>query len=182
MAGGCLRDTFMDGEAKDIDIFLPHIPDVTGPLIDGLAKVFGWTAGKAMNLDYAIGFGHEVPLVQEFHVPGIDHTVQIVHLRVPRDVVFTTGYVISRMDFGACQIALDANGLDYSRAFLNDLQTHSFTLLRCESGEQVVRSIRRSERFAEKYPDARIDLSRADAFLMDRIIEEDADVLAALDG
>lgn len=167
LAGGCLRDLALGGEVKDLDVFIPYEPEISQGIVNLMARGEGWVPGQVIAIgDYVAGFGTEVPLVQEFRVHGLDQPVQIIHLaNGPTGEHFNSSYVISRVDFGACMVAIDHRGLNYNGHFLRDIRQHQFTLLRAESEEQVVRSYRRAQRLLKKYPTASMDMSKGERLL-----------------
>jgi hypothetical protein len=174
LAGGCLRDLVLGGEVKDLDVFIPHKMD-GGDVIDWilgseskmahLAVQQGWTFGQILIGGYGT-LGTEVKLCQEFFLPDLINPLQVIHMAMPE---FTTLSVLSRMDFGACQLAVTADGPYMTKAAAEDILSRRITLLRTDDANNVARSIRRAIRFGEKYAgtDVTIDVSRVGHLLND---------------
>jgi hypothetical protein len=154
LAGGALRDLVWGYEPKDLDIFVPWRPGaLTRVLLD-----YRWRVAGVLDFDtYAGGTAMrgEVKALQSIAIPGLPE-VQIIHLELPR---WSMSHVISRMDFGACQIATDGEGWTVSEAAEIDLACHCFTLVNCEDATQFARSQRRADRWAKRFPAHSFDMS-----------------------
>lgn len=163
VAGGALRDLFLGGEIKDLDIFVPVSESKGyGP---GATEGSPWHATKHLvTMEYQTGMRTEVAAVEEFTHKDLAIPVQIIHLtfeggwRFPIDT-------IGRMDFDACRVAWDGETLFGSMNIDEAWRTKTFTLVHCEDEAQAVRSLKRAARFKERYPDYLMDVRLADQFV-----------------
>ena len=138
LAGGAMRDLTVRGITmpKDLDIFVPwvahefsagwdEIGDAQCRILDDLIPHLG--AGRRLiegDEDYENDPAMEVWDVFEF--PGTPK-VQIIALN-PEG--FSVDRVLSRMDFGICQIGTDAASAFKTDAFYQDLTNQTLTYMR----------------------------------------------------
>lgn len=157
--GGCLRDTLTGrGPIKDIDIAceltpanlvaIDHYVYELREKHDGGQDAIFSAVGVCEQM---IGYGNFPDVYKSVQVTAPDQpTVNFVVLSVGFD--FRKEVVASRCDFGICQVALDNAGLYRTEAFEKDLRNYTFTYTREPFDEaQFSRSLRRWERFSERY-------------------------------
>ena len=149
LAGGCIRDLVLGGPVKDLDIFVDaSSDDHWSDLCSVLQFRHGWCPVTQINADYVASMRSEVAKVVGFRVPGFPLEVQIIGLKTllyPMDA-------LNRMDFGACQIGMSHHQhVFYTPAAHKDLTERRITMLEPGDATQELRSLRRAERFAEKY-------------------------------
>lgn len=157
IAGGYLRDLYLGMPYKDIDIFIPFTEDV-----DELIEQIRWK--PVIETEYHPTTIREVHCckykpqteitrvwdVVSYRQVGFEDTlkgVQIIMLQKG----FTIQDRVERHDFGICQIWYDGVNTYCTDAFLQDFEQKTFTLVVCESAEEYNRSMRRWDRFKEKY-------------------------------
>lgn len=147
MAGGCLRDFFLNRTVADLDIFVSHPSDVTDEGMDTLVKgckLFSVSKKDTSNLAvYQLNFS-EISGVWD--AMWNYHSVQIIALKE----TISPWRVLNRIDFGICKIAWDGVTLFIHGDFLLDVEHKTFTLIRCVD---VHAHRMRWERLKLKYPD-----------------------------
>ena len=158
--GGCLRDTVTGyGPVKDIDIAVQNTKD------NLLAIVAFYTTYGSSHLEQYIGYGNFPDVFASVQVERPDApTVNFVVLS--DDFPFTPTDVAERCDFGICQIAMDSFGLTYrTGAFAADLANYTFTYTREPFDQaQFERSLRRWDRFSQRYVGWRLVVPAYDTF------------------
>lgn len=152
IVGGALRDLDNNRAVKDLDLFVlvpPLLANSFDPAFYEAAlrrTVPGLEVVQQLHTGYA-EFRDEV-----FHVT----TCRVAEFPYELQVIFTTletpQAAVERVDFGMCQIGWDGEALIRTTAYYCDRATCSFTLLQAPSEHHRKRSIRRFERFVEKYP------------------------------
>jgi len=157
--GGCLRDTLTGrGPIKDIDVACEYTPAnlaaidaYIGRLKDQHDKDPDALFSEVFVLEQMIGYGNFPDVYKSVQVSApVDPTVNFVVLS--QDFDFRKEIVAERCDFGICQVALDADGLFKTEAFEKDFLNYTFTYTREPFDEaQFSRSLRRWERFSERY-------------------------------
>ena len=161
IAGGALRDLVFGGSIKDLDVFVPA-HESRGELQPFAGSNFQQTL---FSVEYDIKAREEVVGCQEFHVPGVAEPVQVVHMNSPSDLEFAE-FVLRRMDFDACQIGFDGHDILCTLAFLRAVETRTWSIMNCENATQAQRSLRRAERFMERYPTIPFDTTIARVVLL----------------
>jgi len=145
IGGGALRDTLLDREVKDVDIFIQMPDDLTdAELCDVLSKLTGQHFERSLPervVNYVFGSGSDVACVCD---GGL---FQVIATWTPTDP--TTAMM--RFDFGICRIIYDGINLIRSADFDKDVEDKTFTLLRCNSVQELARSMERWTRLKEKY-------------------------------
>ncbi len=145
-AGGALRDLYNGhtDDIKDIDIFI----EVHENLAQKLADHFkGWT-GRLVVPQHIAQYRdfenvHEVYEYQISEFPPIQLIVMSKAIE-PRAI-------IERHDMGICQIAFDGYRQYATPAYDTDARDKTFTLIRCRDQKDYNRSMRRWERFSQRY-------------------------------
>jgi hypothetical protein len=147
LAGGALRDLVNGVEIKDLDIFVPWSLEAYNGMRERL-RLEGATLGQYVP-PFAASYGSmkDVIAILGFEFRGLP--LNIIFLSSEEEK-FSVYSVISRIDFGICQIGMNREGiLQVTPAFLNDLTRKTFTNLRF--GDEP-RARRRWERISQKYP------------------------------
>jgi hypothetical protein len=146
IAGGCLRDLDNGRPVKDVDIFVPNCPSYD----DTLALVREHLVPDPQMMSNTMG-GYEAwatpELVGVFDICRPDQDFQPVCLSGGPETI------LGRMDFGICRISYDGESVHRTDEYLADQATKTFTLLRSDDDAQHDRSMRRWDRFREKYGD-----------------------------
>lgn len=154
IAGGAVRDHILGKPVKDIDVFVAHEPNLVSKLqaafgvlhVDpSLAAEYIGEAGQSeVSHVYEVSFGDDpfgpfnrIPTQVIVLAPGMDPLDRVKH-----------------HDFGICQCWYEGNGMTASTgAFFDDAASKQFTLSHCEDRQQFDRSMRRWERFKERFPE-----------------------------
>ena len=138
LAGGCLRDLYCAKQPKDIDIF---ILSKNLFMTDKIKRALGW------------GAWHEKQYQQFSPVYQIDYVIERSEEGKPplqiigvQDVQ-TPFDLISKFDYGLCQIAFDGAQLLYTQAFERDFLQGTFTLTHAHAYD---RSIERYKSWIEE--------------------------------
>ncbi|MDM0006461.1 hypothetical protein QTI51_09525 [Variovorax sp. J22G73] len=152
IGGGAVRDAFLGGPIKDIDLFV-DTRDLSNPLgfswdeqVDILAK----TLGGAVSL-HAFGTA-SIPGEQQnntYHVHWSGPVVEV--LPVSRDVIADA----DDYDFGISQVQMTKDGIRRLPGFDKDLRDNTITYLGDETWAEAgrARSALRLKRILAKYPD-----------------------------
>jgi hypothetical protein len=69
------------------------------------------------------------------------------------DPSFDTTKMLERMDFGICLIGFNGEEVIRTKAYHHDQANQQFTLTRADSIEGTLRSLKRYDRLAQKYPE-----------------------------
>ncbi len=161
IAGGCLRDLWMGKDknsVKDIDFFI--ICDTTNEetVYNPSFGYLDWGDTMIAVCDNSYK-DFTTPEVGAIHRIEHDYTMEFITV----DVVDKMS-AIKRFDFGFCQIYFDGKELVYTDEFLNDMNNKTITLVRSDTKEQFDRSMRRAERFQEKFPDYKLEIGAYEHF------------------
>lgn len=141
VAGGFLRDRDHGVEPKDIDVFLTY----TDSALAAVRYAFRhWRPFQMIPKNYVDGM-NGVEAVLGYELPGFAWPINIIFLS--KEATMET--VLSRFDFGLCQIGTDGVAVYTTDAYDTDKDSRTFTLV---SDHSPPRSLRRFERFQEKYP------------------------------
>lgn len=151
LVGGALRDLDNGRPIKDLDFFVLVDPlsmlawDPSFYEAQLRSTIPGLEVVQQLQTDYA-DFRDEVFHVTTCRVPDIPEEIQVIfaHLVAPIDAV-------RRVDFGLCQIGWDGTEVIKTPEYLDDQRNARFTLLTGATGYQRDRSVRRHERFRQKY-------------------------------
>ena len=134
IAGGFLRDLYFGKKFKDIDIF------VANPV--GFIS-FDFIAETKYDMTYSTD--SEISEVQKLYCDNFEINI----------ICVPSGDLIARVqehDFDFCQVYTDGKQI-YGVEILQQVQqTKEVTLVQCENAKQLERSLRRWDRFQEKYP------------------------------
>lgn len=145
IAGGALRDLDHGRPVKDIDLFIAAEHDVT---VELRAMVLGFERDGSVDLSSMKGADPAVTTSvtwkKEGHLP-----VNAIYLKR----AFRVEDNLHRLDLGLCQIAFDGQSVLKTMAYMHDKGTRSMTVCRCDSSEQMERTIKRAARLRGKYPD-----------------------------
>jgi hypothetical protein len=144
IGGGALRDRLHNKPVKDIDIFFAQEDQAK---LHETMLFAGWFPGQLIPMSY-VGADYSVETACEYSKPG-ETPINLIGLNVSLELPDA----LSRFDFGICQIAYDGTHIHTSEQFYDDILTSSFTVTRCESEEQLARTMRRWERLKVKYPE-----------------------------
>lgn len=148
IAGGCLRDLDNGAPIKDVDIFVnPEPTSVLGDLLGtGLSKFYAYADALGWEQNHAASYTNigDVEAIWTYTQGGVEYNV--ILLRKPLNL----SQLVSRMDFGICQIAANSEGVVWcSEAYAKDRQNKTFTMM---DADREDRSKARFERLQEKYP------------------------------
>ncbi|MDF0504855.1 hypothetical protein POK33_29400 [Burkholderia cenocepacia] len=156
IAGGAVRDHILGKPVKDIDVFVAHDSDVVSKLQTAFgvlhvspslaAEYIGEAGQSEVQHVYEVSFGDD-PFGQFNRAP-----TQVIVLAPGMDPLDR----VKHHDFGICQCWYEGspNGVMAStEAFLDDYRQKFFTLSHCEDQQQFDRSMRRWERFKERFPE-----------------------------
>ncbi len=152
IGGGALRDTIMGKEVKDVDIFI-EMPDMSDDeLCKVLTEITGHHFGRSVPesvVHYVFGSGSDVACVCDGGV------YQVIATWTPTD----TATAMRRFDFGICRVTYDGINLVRSPDFDRDVESKTFTLLRCNSTQEFARSMERWKRISPKYDGYTLSIS-----------------------
>jgi hypothetical protein len=154
LAGGAVRDAFLGGNVRDLDVFVlippgwdtqelfaafPLATPVIGPecSFDGLRPELKWCYDAGVSI-------HGKPL-------------QLIGCELP-DVEA----LIGSFDLGTSRVAYANSRLHTSKEFLRDFLYKTVTVYRCENLKQQERTKLRIQRLQQKYPDYRPDWAPID--------------------
>lgn len=144
VAGGFLRDTLLDLEPKDIDIFIAKHEASKERLVEAVGRAMGGDAKMEFNCSYN---NMEVDRIISVSVPGVTFPIQVIELDGRKGPIDR----VKEHDFGLCQVWLGAAyGMDCTPAFTHDKAHKTCSLVHCESVAEHTRSIRRWERLRQK--------------------------------
>ncbi|MBY4725715.1 MULTISPECIES: hypothetical protein [Burkholderia] len=156
IAGGAVRDHILGKQVKDIDVFVAHDPDV----VSKLQAAFGVLH---VNPSLAAEYIGEVGQSEVSHVYGVTSSSDPFDTanthRVPVQVIVLAPGMdpldrVKHHDFGICQCWYEGAGKNgFTGAFFDDAASKQFTLSHCEDQHQFDRSMRRWERFKERFPE-----------------------------
>lgn len=138
IAGGALRDLWLGGEVKDVDIFISAntiIPESFIPLL------------QSSNPESAIG-DRSITSQGIFCFQKNSTAFNIIRC----NSLTTPQQRFERFDFGICKIAYGIDGLITHPEFLYDIKHQQMTLRRCDSANLFIQSVKRYNRFRLKYP------------------------------
>jgi hypothetical protein len=148
LAGGAVRDTMHGVEVKDLDVFLSYTKEAFDTIVFAFQNCHRYQMITAETADYMTM--SEVQAVLGYDLPNIQ--VNIIFLK--EGVPCTLHDVITRCDFGLCQIGCDVDGkVLYTEAFLTDAVNKTFTNTRF--GDEP-RALNRFDRLVKKYPGYRL--------------------------
>lgn len=147
IAGGCLRDLIHGVDIKDVDIFIPNADKVQADL-DDYKLQHSTQIIRQVKRAYD-DWDEDVEEVFTLKIGSL--TVDVIGVSVEPD------QIISRFDFGLCQIQYDGIDVYYTKEFEKDYLTKTFTLLNSD-GEDCKRSFKRFKKFKDtKYPNHKLD-------------------------
>lgn len=159
IAGGAVRDLILDVPTKDIDVFVPAETTVRA-----LSNAFrsdprvvydNLVPPTTVDAEYERTPSLEIEGVFEFDFRG--RPVQVCTLK---DMPQKVSDLLWRMDFGICQAAWTGSTAEITNGFITDMRKQRFTLLRCGSVGEFMRSTRRHARLTaegERYAGWPID-------------------------
>jgi hypothetical protein len=143
IAGGFLRDLYFGKEFKDIDIF---VSNPAGFISDSFIK--------DSSYDMTYSTDAEISEVQKlWFIANLGDSyygsIEVNIICVP------SGNLNARVqehDFDFCQVWTDGKEIHGVEILQQVQQTKEVTLVQCENSKQLERSLRRWDRFQEKYP------------------------------
>jgi hypothetical protein len=151
LAGGALRDRDNGRPVKDLDIFVEgegsdDLMDVREKLIE---RGFECSFPNSDEM-YPIAQGEVVGFFDVSHPTlrpaGAAANVQLIVVR------WSTEDIMSRFDFGICQIAFDGTAVERTAHYLQDQEERTFTIVRERRDEALEASVERFARLSPKYP------------------------------
>lgn len=161
VGGGAIRDLFLGGEIKDIDMFVP-LGESRGNGPESFS--LDWSVKtQILPVGYQGVMRDEVYGVVEYRHVGHNLPIQIIHLELPSEGFGEAA--LSRMDFDACRMSWNGNAIAGLEVLREVERTKTFTLLHCEDEKQAGRSVTRAGRFKQRYPDYTMDVSAAHRML-----------------
>lgn len=166
IAGGFLRDIYFGKQYKDIDIFIPHVSNISDVLF-GKMEEFKYEPTVVSTNFYATEM-HGASYMPQTEVTRVWNLEQIYltwedkqrayNLNINDQfqiIMLAEGLAlkdrIHGYDFGVCQIYFDGNDCWATDAFMKDAENKTFTLTFCEDEEQFARSMRRWNRLTSRY-------------------------------
>lgn len=164
IAGGYLRDLNLGAPFVDVDIFVRADRHEDARGLEWSLESEGFDLLESCDLtaekaeEYRKHFGGDLIGVSTFRFGEIK--VQIVSLDVicPLGEDDFTEAVLDRIDFGACRIAFDGLKVIFRPEYERDIRDGTFTLVFARNGAAVLASVKRFERWRERYPDATFEL------------------------
>lgn len=147
IAGGALRDLYLGRPVKDVDLFATAPSDYWDA--DALHRML---SRRSAGRTYVAGYGDMTDDVVEVWEWTDPKTRLVRHSTIFNLILLTETPGVGRFDFGVCRIMFDGQNVIATPEFHEDAANHTFTLLRSETPGQFERSVRRFERFQEKYP------------------------------
>jgi len=140
IGGGFLRDTLLDVEPKDIDVFI-HARSC-GDILSACDGEYNKPAEEYID--------QEVVAVGTIETTGIDWPLEIIILgdTIGDDV----DSIIDRFDTAICKVAVEDTGnVVISKEFLDDVENKTITICRC-NGATTDRLKERLSRLTDKFP------------------------------
>jgi hypothetical protein len=140
IAGGAVRDTILQKQIADIDVFMKdeHVEEAAALLRSscGYVKVGEWT----QYLEFS-----DPAMTRVAKFEKADETIPICVIGL------LPGYAtpeanIARFDFGVCMAAFDGKQIIRTDQFDEDATDHKFTLHRADNKEQYAYSLHRFEK------------------------------------
>jgi hypothetical protein len=154
IAGGFLRDLYFSKEFKDIDIFVNELPDdkYDYPISEISVSFFPKTS---CNMQYSTD--DQIREVQYFNwFPIEPNGLWQFESRFEINIIeVANSDLVARVqehDFDFCQVWTDGKEIHGVEILQQVKQTKEVTMVQCENSKQLERSLRRWERFQEKYP------------------------------
>lgn len=162
LAGGALRDLDNGKPVKDLDIFVPsHSEAVFHQTVYAFSKVWDAPTVPYESFESYMTWHDRLMGVAEWELLGVP--VQIIGLYLA-DVMWSPDGVINRVDMGICQIAWDGESFYKTPAYDVDKQTQTFTIVKRQTPNQLLRSVQRYLRLTEeKYAGWRFNIEHQDA-------------------
>jgi hypothetical protein len=147
IAGGAVRDTILDRQIKDIDIFIRH--DTSDEAAALLRSSFGYIkVGEWVQYEHF----SDPMVVRVAKFEKADETIPVCLIGLAEDL--SPEENVERFDFGIC-MASWAGGHSYfvrSDAFKRDIESQTFTLCRADNRAQFAYSMVRFEKLtADRY-------------------------------
>jgi hypothetical protein len=144
IAGGFLRDLYFGKKFKDIDIF---VANPIGYISDSFIR--------DTSYDMTYSTDSEISEVQKLwydisSMEGLGFDAFEVNI-----ICVPSGNLVDRVqehDFDFCQVHTDGKQIYGAEILQQVQQTKQITLVQCENQKQLKRSLRRWDRFQEKYP------------------------------
>jgi hypothetical protein len=140
IAGGSVRDTLLQKQIHDIDVFMgdEHVEE-TATLLRSVHKYVKVGEWKQYN-DFS-----DPAMTRVARFENADEPLPICIIGLQPD--FANQYDnIERFDFGICMVAFDGKRIFRTEKFDQDEKTKTFTLYRADNKEQYAYSMSRFER------------------------------------
>ncbi len=143
VAGGFLRDVWLNKPVSDIDVFVEKY------YVRGARKKMASIGYESIGLELdAAKYSHDyISDIFTYNHPDIPHPINLI---VKAAGVFDKA-VINLFDFGICKIAFAEGMLSVSPMFLKDINCKTLTLYRSDWGQEGVQA--HYNKLKQKYPD-----------------------------
>lgn len=159
LAGGYLRDAVLGGTPKDIDIFIPYVePYVIDRVMQSYSAV-EMKGAKYMPQQEVTRIWDVVDSIKT-ELSTRKLPVQIIMLNKGLNIEER----IQQYDFGLCQIWTEGEIVYCTQSFVDDVNNKTCSLIVCEDDTQFQRSMRRFDRFKQRYPDLQLKIKDGVAF------------------
>lgn len=159
IAGGALRDLALGGEPRDLDVFIPAMSRRADAAMTLTAAGRGWTFKGSFTTErgYGMSVRAEVTGCDTYSVPGLDIDVQLILTALPDTPGFPLA-ILKTMDFDLCRVAHDGDHPIFEAALLDAVcKPNTMTLVHCPDAVQAARSLKRGEKFRDRYPGLVVD-------------------------
>ena len=144
IAGGFLRDLYFGKAFKDIDIFVANPVGYISP---------AFTRDSKYDMTYSTD--SEISEVEKLWYDTIETVINYSSPIEVNIICVPSGNLTARVqehDFDFCQVYTDGKQIYGAEILQQVQQTKQITLVQCENTKQLERSLRRWDRFQEKYP------------------------------
>lgn len=150
LAGGCLRDLDHGVEVKDLDIFIECGDEEEAAELN---QELGGVWGEQEELKWYPESMREVVLVSDYDTKknrfsiGINLPVQFIFVN------WKMSAILSRFDYGICQIGFNGKDVFWEKAYESDKANKTMTLVRSLGECALAASVERYARWGAKYPE-----------------------------
>jgi hypothetical protein len=157
LAGGYLRDAVLGGKPKDIDIFIPYVESGIEHIMQCYSAI-ELKGAKYMPQTEVTRIWDIVPKTTFSLETFFDkYFPNKIKSKLPVQIIMLNKGLnieerIQQYDFGLCQIWTLGEEVFITDAFDADIKSGTCTLVCCEDEVQFTRSLRRFNRFRERYP------------------------------
>jgi hypothetical protein len=165
LAGGYLRDAVLGGTPKDIDIFIPYVEPY---VIDRVMQSYSAVEMKGAKYMPQQEVTRIWDVVDNYELNPILDTVdsiktELSNRKLPVQIIMLNKGLnieerIQQYDFGLCQIWTEGEVTYCTQGFVDDVNNKTCTLIVCEDHTQFQRSMRRFDRFKQRYPELQLKI------------------------